>query len=53
VTPDDDAHGHRTASTANWMYSSNREEARRLAVLPQGLESPTDLTVRELTALGR
>jgi ABC-type cobalamin/Fe3+-siderophores transport system ATPase subunit len=50
---DDGAHGRHTASTANWMYSSNREEAHRLAVLPQGTDSPADLTVRELTALGR
>jgi ABC-type cobalamin/Fe3+-siderophores transport system ATPase subunit len=35
------------------MYSSNREEARRLAALPQGPDSPADLTVRELTALVR
>lgn len=31
----------------------SREVARRLAILPQGSESPADLTVRELVALGR
>jgi hypothetical protein len=46
-------HTRRTASTADWVYSSNREGARRLAVLPQGPDSPADLPVRELTALGR
>jgi iron complex transport system ATP-binding protein len=31
----------------------SREVARRLALLPQGPETPADLTVRELVALGR
>jgi iron complex transport system ATP-binding protein len=31
----------------------SREVARRLAILPQGPESPADLTVRELVGLGR
>jgi ABC-type cobalamin/Fe3+-siderophores transport system ATPase subunit len=53
VTPNHGAHGRRTEITASWEHPSSREVARRLAVLPQGPDSPADLTVQELMALGR
>jgi hypothetical protein len=53
VTPHNGAHGRRTDRTASWEYPSSREVAHRLDVLPQGPDSPADLTVQELMALGR
>jgi ABC-type cobalamin/Fe3+-siderophores transport system ATPase subunit len=52
VTPDNGTHGRRTDRTPSWEHPSSREVARRLAVLPQGPDSPADLTVQELRALG-
>ena len=52
MMPDNGAHGRRTNRTASWEHPSSREVARRLAVLPQGPDSPADLTVQELMALG-
>jgi ABC-type cobalamin/Fe3+-siderophores transport system ATPase subunit len=52
VTLDNSGHGRRTDRTASWEHPSNREVARRLAVLPQGSDSPADLTVQELMGLG-
>jgi ABC-type cobalamin/Fe3+-siderophores transport system ATPase subunit len=53
VTLDNGVRGRRTDRTASWEHPSSREVARRLAVLLQGPDSPADLTVQELMALGR